>query len=74
MDFWRKKIGILSQLAYIISVLYIRPEIMFSGVFQFMLGKVSKTPGTETFRWGGTPPPPWGLHGREFSEKLAEKS
>ena len=21
------------------------------------LGKVSKTPGTETFRWGGTPPP-----------------
>ena len=29
------------------------------------LGKVSKTPGTETFCWG--------LHGREFSEKLAEK-
>ena len=26
-------------------------------------GKVSKTPGTETFR----------LHGRDFSEKLAEK-
>ena len=37
-----------------------------------MLGKVSKTPGTETFRWGV--PPPRGLHGREFSEKLAEKS
>ena len=37
------------------------------------LGKCSKTPGTETFRWGGTPPRPRGLHGRDFSEKLAEK-
>ena len=39
-----------------------------------LLGKGSKTPGTETFRWGGTPPRPRGLHGRDFSEKLAEKS
>ena len=38
------------------------------------LGKGSKTQGTETFRWGGTPPRPRGLHGRDFSEKLAEKS
>ena len=37
------------------------------------LGEGSKTPGTETFRWGGSPPPR-GLHGREFSEKLGEKS
>ena len=38
------------------------------------LGKGSKTPGTETFRWGGTPPRPRGLHGRDFPEKLAEIS
>merc|ERR1719222_1508361 len=41
------------------------------------LGKGSKTPGTETFRWGGPPPPPGPPRTRIFRKvsrkKLTEK-
>ena len=36
-----------------------------------VLGKVSKTPGTETFRWGGIPPP--GPPRTRFCRKVSGK-
>ena len=58
--FWSKNIK--AQIVLYSSILFLK---MFSKL-GIHLGKGSKTPGTETFRWG--------LHGRDFSEKLAEKS
>ena len=57
--------------AFLVNTMILKLYALDKKAVHFLEGRVQK-PQARKLSVGGVPPP-WGLHGRNFSEKLAEK-